>query len=132
MRQEEWNKIKACWERLVVELDLDNGIVDRLYSKGVLTDLDKNRISVEKINQEKNKIFLDILQTKDDEAYAHFKDALNSFQPALAELLQSPERLHKKGQRKGQGLLIFKIFIDCKIVIATHSNLSCKKNLFEG
>lgn len=108
MRPEEWKKIRSCWERLVEELDLPHGIIDRLYANGVLSDLDKCKLSAEKIDREKNQTFLEILRKKPDTAYVQFTEALKIYQPALLQILQPPGRPQsKRGCCDGQGLLLF-------------------------
>ena len=91
MRDSEYRKIQAQYERLVKELDLVNtSIIDCLYSKGVLTASDKDDLKHKHTDYEKNRRFLDLLQLKDDSAYQHFLDALRipDNQSFLAELLE--------------------------------------------
>lgn len=103
MKDEEWRKIRNCFDKLVAELDLINTqIIDSLYSKELLSNYDKERLFKMNISLEKNRLFLEILQTKDDHAYFLFYEALREYQPHLMEKLQPPGTPHKKrgGARK--------------------------------
>ena len=100
MRESEYQKIKSQYDRLVRELDLANtNIIDRLFQDGVLAYTDKEAITQLKTHHERNRLFLGILQKKEDAAYRMFYDALREDQDYLAEILPLPGVPRTKSSR---------------------------------
>lgn len=109
MRVSEARKIQNRYEELVRDLDLeDTCIIDSLFSEGILTTENKDTLKANKTNLQKNRCFLDILMTKEDNAYRLFFKALGNDQKHLQEMLDlpgAPRRTARKtvgaGDRKG-------------------------------
>jgi len=92
----------------IVEDLLVDDVLNYLQSQLVFDSEDVEIIKVENTTRRRAEKLLDILQTKSDAAFYHFKDALQEPYPHLAELLEgesaSPPRkesvlrdLHEQG-----------------------------------
>ena len=100
MRESEYKKIKSQYETLVRELDLvSTYIIDCLFQDGVLADTEKEELTKLKTHHERNRRFLEILQTKEDAAYRMFHDVLRKHQTHLADILPLPGVPRTKSSR---------------------------------
>lgn len=107
MREEEWRKIRANFEQLVSELDIDGtGIADYLYAESILTEYDREQIKRRETTLEKNRTFLEILKKKDDDAYRHFRVAVGKYTPWLLKYLQPPAISRQQQAAHSEAVLV--------------------------
>ena len=100
-------ELLAIFRVEIVEDLLVNDIKNYLISKLVFDSEDVELIKAEKTSRRQAEKLLDVLTTKSDSAFFHFRDSLQSVYPHLAESLEgeidmvrkfsNARELHEKG-----------------------------------